>query len=191
MPKPSMALCNAPRMTSWPTAAGAVKLIRMKKRSVERSQYWALSAMLPPIAAIEVVTRATMPGRSVQDRLRIWLRSSSPAGAVRAVSAAIMRPASPQVRRHLAAVLLQVAEIGNAVLPRMVPFRRESAPPNATRPCSAGTAPVEPRSSIAGTADRWTTDRPGADRLDGWPRDPGSSALTMDPKWNSHSISKE
>ena len=70
----------------------------MKNRSVERSQYWALSAMLPPMAAIDVVTRATMPGRSVQDRLRMWVRSASALAAVAVVgrvSAAVMRRRVP------------------------------------------------------------------------------------------------
>ena len=53
-----------PSTTGWQTT-------RMKKRPVSTSSYWADSRMLQPWLARSVATAATMPGRSVQERVRM------------------------------------------------------------------------------------------------------------------------
>ena len=70
MPKRSMAGLSARSSVSRPTPSGVAKAMRMKNWPVSLSQNWLDSAMLAPSAASSVVTAATMPGLSVQLRVR-------------------------------------------------------------------------------------------------------------------------
>lgn len=67
------------------TVAGPMKAMRRKKRSVVRSQYWALSVMLPPRSAMVPLTAAMILGRASHDKVRMRDVSdiSTPAGSRR------------------------------------------------------------------------------------------------------------
>src|SRR5690606_9933648 len=68
---------SARSIASLSTLSGAVKAMRMKNLPVSRSQNWLDSAMLAPRENNSLVTPATIPGLSAQDRVRMKLDIST------------------------------------------------------------------------------------------------------------------